>query len=183
MTPTLSLVIVLKNLQECFCFGMCHGVIDDVYQESFSTQFFLDRQRTLPGNINQAQSTAVPNALEQFKPAINHRLSIARLPLNAAQALNREEVARRKYPLDHVSVEPRVYLAANDNWIELALRYTVDAKLRRAVYDEPFMYILDAIAESEGRVQLASATFELVAMPALNVQFTKAHETILRDDN
>lgn len=92
-------------------------------------------------------------------------------------------MARRKYPLDHALVEPRVYLAANDNWIELTLRYAVDAKLRRTVHDEPFMYILDAIAESEGRVQLASATFELVAMPALNVQFTKAHETILRDDN
>jgi hypothetical protein len=32
------------------------------------------------------------------------------------------------------------------------------------------MYILDAIAETEGRVALASATFELVGAPALDVR-------------
>jgi small-conductance mechanosensitive channel len=97
----------------------------------------------------------------------------------------REEwnVVRRKYPLEHASVEPHVFMVANDNWMELTLRYTVDAKLRRTVHDELFMYILDAIAETEERVQLASATFELVAMPVLNMQLNKAQETILIDDN
>ena len=80
------------------------------------------------------------------------------------------DVMRRKYPLEHASVEPRVFLIANDNWMQITLRYPVDAKRRRTVHDELFMYILDAIAETEGRVTLASVTFELVAAPALDVR-------------
>ena len=80
------------------------------------------------------------------------------------------EVMRQKYPLEHASVEPRVFLIANDNWMQVTLRYAVDVKRRRTVHDELFMYILDAIAETEGRVALASATFELVGAPALDVR-------------
>lgn len=80
------------------------------------------------------------------------------------------EMMRRKYPLEHASVEPRVFLVANDNWIQLTLRYPVGAKRRRSVHDELFMYILDAIGETDRRVMLASATFELVAAPALDVR-------------
>ena len=80
------------------------------------------------------------------------------------------EAMRQKYPLEHASVEPRVFLIANDNWMQVALRYTVDVKQRRTIHDELFMYILDAIAETEGRVALASATFELVGIPALDVR-------------
>jgi small-conductance mechanosensitive channel len=80
------------------------------------------------------------------------------------------EVMRQKYPLEHASVEPRVFLIANDNWMQVTLRYAVDVKRRRTVHDELFMYILDAIAETEGRVALASATLELVSAPALDVR-------------
>lgn len=80
------------------------------------------------------------------------------------------EVMRQKYPLEHATVEPRVFLIANDNWMQVTLRYAVDVKRRRTVHDELFMYILDAIAETEGRVALASATFELVGAPALDVR-------------
>ncbi|HDQ73904.1 MAG TPA: mechanosensitive ion channel [Chloroflexi bacterium] len=86
------------------------------------------------------------------------------------------DVMRQKYPLEHASVEPRVFLIANDNWMQIALRYPVDAKHRRTVHDELFMYILDAIAETEGRVALASATFELAAAPALDVRLHSGHK-------
>ncbi|HUF37442.1 MAG TPA: mechanosensitive ion channel domain-containing protein [Anaerolineales bacterium] len=84
------------------------------------------------------------------------------------------DVMRRKYPLEHASVEPRVFLIANDNWMQITLRYPVDVKHRRSVHDELFMYILDAIAETEKRVMLASATLELVAAPALDVRLQSA---------
>lgn len=80
------------------------------------------------------------------------------------------DVMRGKYPLEHASVEPRVFLVANDNWMQITLRYPVDVKRRRSVHDELFMYILDAIAETEGSVMLASTTFELVAAPAIDVR-------------
>jgi small-conductance mechanosensitive channel len=85
------------------------------------------------------------------------------------------EVMRQKYRLEHASVEPRVFLIANDNWMQVTLRYTVDVKRRRVIHDELFMYVLDAIAETEGRVALASATFELVGVPALDVRLRSEH--------
>lgn len=80
------------------------------------------------------------------------------------------DVMRRKYPLEQASVEPCVFLIANDNWMQLSLRYTVNVKCRRSVHDELFMYILDAIAKTERRVMLASATLELVAAPPFDVR-------------
>lgn len=62
--------------------------------------------------------------------------------------------------------EPRVFLIANDNWMQLSLRYPVDIKRRRSVHDGLFMYILDAIVETEGNLMPASATIELAAAPA-----------------
>lgn len=80
------------------------------------------------------------------------------------------DAMRRKYPLENASVEPTVFLVANDNWMQLSLRYPIYAKRRRTIHDELFMYILDAIAETEGRVKLASTTLELVAAPAFDVR-------------
>jgi small-conductance mechanosensitive channel len=86
------------------------------------------------------------------------------------------EAMQRKYPLEHASVEPRVFLIANDNWMQLTLRYPVDVKRRRSIHDELFMHVLDAIAETEGRVALASATFELVGVPAIDVRLRAERE-------
>lgn len=75
-----------------------------------------------------------------------------------------------KYPVEHTPVAPRVFLIADDNWMHVTLRYPVDAKKRRLIHDRLFTQVLDAIAETEGRVMLASATFELVGAPALDIR-------------
>lgn len=79
-----------------------------------------------------------------------------------------------RYAIEDARVEPMVTMIANDNWIELTLRYAVDTKRRRATKDELFMAILDAVKATDGRVQLASATFELVGAPALEVRLPAA---------
>ncbi len=107
----------------------------------------------------------------------DHRLA-RQILLQAAQEVVGDTVAsftteweamQRKYPVEHASVEPGVFLIADDNWMHCTLRYPVNAKRRRTVHDELFMVVLDAIADTAGRVALASATFELVAAPALDV--------------
>jgi small-conductance mechanosensitive channel len=80
------------------------------------------------------------------------------------------EIVRQKYPLEHASVDPSVFLVADDNWMHVTLRYPVDAKRRRLIHDRLFVRVLDAIAETEGRVELASATFELVGAPTVDVR-------------
>lgn len=84
----------------------------------------------------------------------------------------------KKYMIENAKVEPVVTVVANDNWIELCLRYTVDYKQRRSTKDRLFTRILDEVDASEGRVGLASATFHLVEAPVLDVRIRGPHERV-----
>ncbi len=79
----------------------------------------------------------------------------------------------RKYLIEDAQIEPMVTLIANDNWMEYKIRYVVDYKCRRGKKSELFNRILDEIDQTNGRVVLASATFELVGAPALDVKFNR----------
>lgn len=75
----------------------------------------------------------------------------------------------RSYRIEDARIEPLITLVANDNWVEFTVRYIVDHKRRRITKDALFTRILAAVEASGGRVALASATFELVAAPAVDV--------------
>ncbi len=75
-----------------------------------------------------------------------------------------------KFRIEDASVEPLVTLVANDNWMEFTLRYVVDYKRRRFTRDRLFSRILDEIDATQGRVALASATFEVVGLPKVEVR-------------
>lgn len=75
-----------------------------------------------------------------------------------------------KYRIEEASVEPMVFIIANDNWIEVSLRYVIDYKSRRSTKDKLFTLLLNEIDKTGGKIQLASATFELVAAPNFNVK-------------
>lgn len=79
----------------------------------------------------------------------------------------------RKFMIEKARVQPKVTLVANDNWLQFTLRYVVDYRQRRSTKDVLFSCILDELEEANGRVALASATFELVAAPSLDIHFTK----------
>ncbi len=79
------------------------------------------------------------------------------------------DVAKR-YLIEEASVQPAVTLTANDNWIELTLRYIVDYRLRRATKDRLFTRLLDEIDATGGRVGIASTTFQLVDPPPFDVR-------------
>ena len=65
-----------------------------------------------------------------------------------------------------------VTLVANDNWLEFTLRYVVDYRRRRRVKDRLFSRILEEVDQSNNRIRLASATFELSNIPRLDVTFS-----------
>lgn len=77
---------------------------------------------------------------------------------------------KRKFLLEEQTTKPMITLVANDNWMEFTIRYVVDFKKRRTTKDMLFMRILDEIEISNGKMSLASATFELVAAPDLNIK-------------
>jgi small-conductance mechanosensitive channel len=72
----------------------------------------------------------------------------------------------RRYPVRETSVAPRLYTVMTDNWIELTLRYVVEARERRKVTGQLHQELLQHFAE-ESNVTVASATFEIVGFPPL----------------
>lgn len=77
------------------------------------------------------------------------------------------------YRIEPAELDPRVFLAANDNWMEFTLRYVVDYKRRRITKDLLFTRILEETDKTQGRVALASATFHLVEAPELTVKMVE----------
>jgi len=74
-----------------------------------------------------------------------------------------------KYAVEQASVTPAVTIVANDNWVEYSIRYVVAYQKRRSTKNDLFTKILEAVARTEGRVSFASATFELVGAPQIQV--------------
>ena len=81
----------------------------------------------------------------------------------------------RKYRIEDARIEPLVTLVANDNWLEFTIRYIVDYRQRRSVKDQLFARILEMVELSGGAVKLASATFEVVGVPALDLRLSRPH--------
>lgn len=74
-----------------------------------------------------------------------------------------------KYLIENANVDSTLTFKLTDNWIEFNLRFVVDFKKRRITKKELFKDILDEINKTNGKVTLASATFEIVGLPNLNV--------------
>jgi small-conductance mechanosensitive channel len=71
-----------------------------------------------------------------------------------------------RYPLQFTSVEPTIYLTMTDNWIEMTLRYIVDAMQRRKTKAELNQELLQHF-QAEPNVTVASMTVEIVGFPPL----------------
>ncbi|OAB29079.1 Small-conductance mechanosensitive channel [Flavobacterium fryxellicola] len=80
---------------------------------------------------------------------------------------------QNKYRLEDAQTEPMVSLITNDNWVEFTLRYVVSYKKRRATKTILFSKILKEIDATNGEIKFASATFQLVQTPDLNVNIKK----------
>jgi small-conductance mechanosensitive channel len=91
----------------------------------------------------------------------------------ADQAANAWKGMVKRYMIEDAAVTPMVSMIFNDNWVEFTIRYVVDYKKRRSIKDILFSRLVEDIEKSDGKILLASATFELVGMPALDVNIAK----------
>jgi small-conductance mechanosensitive channel len=71
-----------------------------------------------------------------------------------------------RYPVQRTQVEPTTYLTMTDNWIEITLRYVVDARERRTITGQLHRELLQHF-ETEEKITVASMTVEIVGFPAL----------------
>jgi len=71
-----------------------------------------------------------------------------------------------RYPLQRTSVEPTIYLTMTDNWIEVTLRYIVEAGERRRIRADLNQELLQHF-QIEPNITVASTTVEIVGLPPL----------------
>jgi len=89
----------------------------------------------------------------------------------AIQSHNSWMAAVKKYRLEDAPIDPQITLAATDNWIEFTARYVVDYRKRRTTRDRLFTRMLEEVDQSNNRIRLASATFEMSNLPRFDVTF------------
>lgn len=81
-----------------------------------------------------------------------------------------------KYYIEDAQVNPTLAITMTDNWIQFNLRYIVNYKKRRYTKHILNEEIGKKILETNGKVQLASATFEIVSIPTLNLNDEKTKQ-------
>ena len=78
------------------------------------------------------------------------------------------EALQRKYAVAVTDLEPRVYLRLTDNWIELTVRFIAPTHGVRELKDKMAREIMQKFEES--KIEIASATFEIVGLPDLKIK-------------
>jgi small-conductance mechanosensitive channel len=102
-------------------------------------------------------------------------------PFHASARAEFEEMTKKYPSLHEVPVEPSVYIIMTDNWIELTLRYIVEARNRRAVKGQIHSELLKCFDEEPG-IRVASVTVDIVGFPPLkgsNVSLTNSQTGLL----
>jgi small-conductance mechanosensitive channel len=96
-------------------------------------------------------------------------LDVARRHSLQSSDLGEEALAemKRRYFMENVSTEPRVYWRITDNWIELTVRFVTREHGARDVKDKMSREILQEL--DEAGIGIASATFEIVGLPTLKI--------------
>jgi len=86
-----------------------------------------------------------------------------------AQSMATWKEVVNKFYIEDAQVDPTLAITMTDNWIQFNLRYIVDYKKRRITKNILNEKIGKAILETNGKVILASATFEIVKIPSINI--------------
>ncbi|MDU8885684.1 mechanosensitive ion channel [Yeosuana sp. MJ-SS3] len=74
-----------------------------------------------------------------------------------------------KYYIEDALVDPTLAITLTDNWIQFNLRYIVDYKKRRAIKHIINNEIHKEVLKSNGKVNLASTTLELIKIPEVKI--------------
>lgn len=86
-----------------------------------------------------------------------------------SQSIAEWNLVVEKYYIENAQVEPTLAITMTDNWVQFNLRYIVDYKKRRhtkAILNER---IEKEIKQTDGQVQLASTTLEIISIPNINL--------------
>jgi len=80
-----------------------------------------------------------------------------------------------KYYIEDAHIDPTLAITLTDNWIQFNLRYIVDFKKRRMTKNDLNDKIRKEFELTNGKINLASSTMELIKIPELQVTLEKSN--------
>ena len=132
---------------------------------NYSTDFpFLWDELTIPVRFGSDYT---------YARELIHKVAMKKTEEYSLDAREYWERMNRKFVIEDATTKPMVTLAVNDNWVQFTLRYVVEYKKRRILKDALFTGILKEIEQSDGKVELASATYEIVSAPPVDVNIKR----------
>lgn len=110
------------------------------------------------------EELVVPVPYHQDWRRAEHLLGDAVREVSAREDARRAvEQMRRSYPIPPTDLEPRVFVRATDNWIELSARFVVPVRSARGAKDEISRRVIDGL-QAAG-IEVASATSTVTVRP------------------
>ncbi len=92
-----------------------------------------------------------------------------------AMAAEAKAELERRFSIEPIDLEPRVFFRITDNWLELTVRFIVGTHRIRAAKDAMSRYIVDEL-DAVG-IGIASATYDIVGFPPIDVRQAKEQPT------
>ena len=74
----------------------------------------------------------------------------------------------RRFGVDPLDLDPKVFFRITDNWLELTVRFIVLTHRIRSTKDAMSRYIVDELDQAD--IGVASATYDIVGFPAVDVR-------------
>ena len=85
-------------------------------------------------------------------------------------AADAKDDLQRRFGVEPIDLEPKVFYRITDNWLELSMRFIVATHQIRAMKDAMSRYIVDALEKAE--IDVASATYDIVGFPPAELRRT-----------
>ena len=103
--------------------------------------------------------------------AKNIMISVASEILNEYTATSKKqwEQVVNKFYVENAVLDPTLAITLTDNWVKYNLRYIVDYKKRRMTQHLLYDNIHKKIEETNGLIQLASTTVEVIKIPEIRI--------------
>jgi small-conductance mechanosensitive channel len=80
---------------------------------------------------------------------------------------------QRRFGVEPIDLQPRVYWRITDNWMELTVRFIVGTHQIRAAKDAMTRHIIGRL--DDAGIGIASATYDIVGLPPLRLERGRAH--------
>ncbi len=88
-----------------------------------------------------------------------------------AMAAEAKSELQRRFGVQPIDLEPRVFYRITDNWLELTVRFIVETHRIRDAKDAMSRYII--IELDKAGIGIASATYDVVGFPSIEVRSTR----------